>query len=74
MYVTIITDLNNRNDYGKITDINTTNNISNNCTNSESIIDINIPSILQTIQCGVSFLCLLSLMIYTLIKLLLTNK
>ena len=67
MYVTDVT-----NDYNNITDLNTTNNYDNitftNCTNNENNIDIIIPSLLLTIPCGLSFLCLLSLMVYTLIK------
>ena len=39
-----------------------------NCTTNENIIDIIIPSLLLRIQCGLSFLCLMSLMVYTLIK------
>ena len=41
-----------------------------NCTNSE-IIDIFIRTLLLTIPFGLSFLCLMSLVVYTLIKLLL---
>ena len=54
MYVTNITD-----DY---------DNITINCTNNENNIDIIIPSLLRTIPCGLSFLFLMSLMVYTLIK------
>ena len=60
-----------------ITDLNTTNdydNITNNCTINESNIDITIPTLLLTKQCGRSFLCLMSLMVYTLIESLLKNK
>ena len=39
-----------------------------NCTNSENNIDIIIPALLLTIPCGLSFLCLMSLMVYTLFK------
>ena len=42
---------------------------TNNCN-----IDIIIPVLLFTIPCGLSFLCLISLMIYTLIKPLLNKK
>ena len=49
-------------DYDNITD-------TNNC-----IIDIIIPALLFTIPCGLSFLCLISLMVYTLIKTLLNKK
>ena len=44
------------------------------CTNKEKTIDIFIPTLLLTIPCGLSFLCLMSLMMYTLIKLLSSNK
>ena len=46
---------------------------NNNCTINENIIDIIIPSFLLTIACGLSILCLMSLMVDTLIKPL-TNK
>ena len=39
-----------------------------NCTNNENNIDIIIPTLLFTIPCGLSFFCLMSLMVYTLIK------
>ena len=48
--------------------------INNNCTNNENNIDLNLPALLFTIPCGLSFLCLLSLMIYNLIKPLISNK
>ena len=54
MYITNVTD-----DY---------DNITSNCTNKENDLDIIIPTLLFTIQCGLSFLCLMSLMVYTLIK------
>ena len=34
-----------------------------NCTNNENNIDIIIPTLIFTIPCGLSFLCLLSLMV-----------
>ena len=40
-----------------------------NCTNNENDLDIIIPALLFTIPCGLSFLCLMSLMVYTLVKL-----
>ena len=43
-------------------------NITYNCTNNENNIDIIIPALLFTIPCGLSFLCLISLMAYTLVK------
>ena len=55
MYITNVTD-----DYD--------NSILCNCTNNENNIDIFIPALLFTIPCGLSFLCLISLMVYTLIK------
>ena len=45
-----------------------------NCTNNENNIDINMPTFLFTIPCGLSFLCLMGLMTYTLPKLLFNNK
>ena len=48
--------------------------IKNNCTIIEDTIDIIIPTLLLTIPCGLSFLCLMSLMVYTSIKPLMTNK
>ena len=65
MYVLNVTDLNNSNDYDNITD---------NCTINESSIDILLPTLLLTIPCGLSFLCLVSLMVYTLFKPLFNNK
>ena len=59
MYVTNIT-----NDYEY--DNTTETNICN--------IDIIIPALLFTIPCGLSFLCLISLMVYTLIKPLFNSK
>ena len=63
MYVTIITD-----------DYNDTLSINNNCTNNDNNIDIIIPALLYTIPCGLSFFCLISLMVYTLIKPLFNKK
>ena len=37
-------------------------------------IDIIIPALILTIPCGLSFLCLMSLMVYTLVKPLINNK
>ena len=45
-----------------------------NCTNNENDIDIIIPTLLLTIPGGLSFLCLMSLMVYTLVKPLLNKK
>ena len=60
--------INITNDYDNITENDNTTD-TNNCN-----IDINIPASLFTIPCGLSFLCLISLMIYTLIKPLLNKK
>ena len=63
MNITNITD-----DYDNITEYDNTTD-TNNCN-----IDIIIPALLFTIPCGLSFICLISLMIYTLIKPLLNKK
>ena len=63
MYITNIFD-----------DYNDTLSINNNCTNNENKIDIIIPAILFTNPCGLLFLCLMSLMVYTLIKPLFNKK
>ena len=60
MYVTNITDLNFLNHYDNIT--------FTNCTDNKNIIDIIITTILLTVPCGLSFLCLMNLMLYTLIR------
>ena len=65
------------NDYDNISSSNYTDydNITlSNCTDNENDIDIIIPAILFTIPCGLSFLCLISLMVYTLVKPLFNNK
>ena len=48
--------------------------INKNCTINENNFDIIIPTIFLTIPCVLSFLCLMSLMIYTLNKPLFNNK
>ena len=58
--MTNLTDLNTTTDYDNIT--------FTNCTNNENNIDIIIPTPLLTIPCGLSFLCLMGVMVYTLIK------
>ena len=45
-----------------------------NCTNNEYTFDTIIPTLLLTKPCGLSFLCLLSLMVYTLIKPLINKR
>ena len=59
MNITNITDYDNMTD-----DYNNSLSINNNCTDSEFDIDIIIPSLLLTIPCGLSFLCLISHMVY----------
>ena len=71
MYITNITDYdnitsNNYSDYDNTTLCN--------CTNNENDIDINIPALLFTNPSGLAFLCLISFMVYTLIKPLINNK
>ena len=64
-------------DYDNITDydnISSTNISISNCTNNENDINIIIPALLFTIPCGLSFLCLISLMVFTLIKPLFNKK
>ena len=66
MYITNVT-----NDYDNITSGHYTdydNSALSNCRNNENNIDIIVPSLLLTLPCGLSFLCLISLMVYTLIK------
>ena len=48
--------------------------LSSNCTNNENNIDTTLPILLQTIPCGLSFSCLMSLMVYTINKHLINNK
>ena len=62
MNIINVTDLDNITDYDNTTD-------TNNCN-----IDIIIPALLFTIPCGLSFLCLMSLIVYTLIKPLFNKK
>ena len=59
-------------DYKNITDYD--NMTTSNCTDSENDIEIIIPALLFTIPCGLSFICLMSLMVYTLIKPLFNKK
>ena len=69
MYITNVTD------YDKMTDdYNNTLSLKNNCTINESNIHIILPKLLLTIPSGLSFLCLMSLMVYTLIKILFNIK
>ena len=64
------------NDYDNITSSSYTDYdimTSSNCTNNENIIEIIIP-LFTIIPCGLSLLCLMSLMVYTLIKPLFNKK
>ena len=61
MYIANVTD-----DYDKMTQTD--------CTDNEYIIDIFIPTLLLAMPCGLSFLCFISLIVYTLIKLYLKNN
>ena len=55
--------------YGtNFTDYDNITNDYNICTDNENNIDIITPTLLLTIPCDLSFLCLMRLMIYTLIK------
>ena len=62
MYITNITD-----------DYNDTITINNNCTNSEKNIEKILPLITK-IPCVMSLMCLISLMVYTIIKPLFSKK
>ena len=62
MYITIITD-----------DYNDTLSINNNCTNNENNFEIVLP-LFTIIPCGMSLICLISFVVYTLLKLLINIK
>ena len=61
-------------DYDNMVDAYNNNLSTNNCTTNDYIIDLIIPSLILTIPCGLSFLCLMSLMVYTIIEALLNIK
>ena len=62
-------------DYDNMTDdYNDSLFINDICTLNENNIDTIIPTILLTIPSGLSFLCLITLMVYNLIKPLFNNK
>ena len=67
MYVTIITTI----DYEIYTE---NDNFLNKHTDKENNIDMIIPTIILTTPCDLSFLRLMSLMVYTLIKTLFNNN
>ena len=54
-------------------DYNDSLSINNNCTNNDNNIEIIIP-FFRIITCGTSLICLISLMVYTLIKPLFNKK
>ena len=54
-------------------DYDDTLSINNNCTNNENNIEIKIP-LITIIPCGMSLICLISLMVYTLVKPLFNKK
>ena len=61
--------------YDNLTDYyNDSLSIDNYCTINENNIDNIIPTVLLTVPCGLSFLCLMSLMMYILIKPLINKK
>ena len=62
MYITNITE-----------DYNDTLSINNNCTNNDNSIEIIIP-LITIVPCGMSLVCLTSLMVYTLVKPLINKK
>ena len=62
MYITNITD-----------DYNDTLSINNNCTNNDDNIEI-VKPLYTIIPCGMFLVCLISLMVYTLIKTLFNEK
>ena len=47
---------------------------NNSFTNNENDFDLFLPTLLLTIPCGLSFLCLVTLLVNTIIKLLFHNK
>ena len=68
MYITNFTE------YDNMTDAyNDTLSINNICTNNDNNIEIIIP-LFPIICCGLSFLCLISLIVYTLVKPLFNKK
>ena len=69
MYVTNVTENDNMTD-----GYNDSLSIKIIFTLNENNIDIIIPAIFLTIPCGLSFLCLMSLMVYTLIRPLINIK
>ena len=54
-------------------DYNDNLSINNNCTNNDKNIEIVMP-LITIVPCGMSLLCLISLMVYTLVKPLFNKK
>ena len=79
MYVTTFTNdydnitFGNYTDYDNVTSSNDNMTLSN-CTNNENNIDISIATLLFTKPCGLSFLFLMSSMVYILTKPFFKNK
>ena len=71
MYETNISDYDNIAHYDNFTN---DYNITDDYTNNENNIDIFLPKLLIIIPCGLSFLCLISLLVCTLIKPLFNDK
>ena len=69
MYLTNVADYDNMTD-----DYNNSLSKNNNCTNNKKIIDKIIQKLLLTIPGGLSFLCSISLMLYTLFEPLFNNE
>ena len=69
MYISKVSDYDNMTD-----DYNNTLSLNNLCTDNENNIDIITPTLLFTIPCGLSFLCLMSLTVYTLVEPLFNKK
>ena len=62
-------------DFDKMTDdYNDSLSITDKCTLNENFIDIIIPRLIFTLPCDFSFLCLISVIIYTLIRPIFNNK
>ena len=68
MFITNFTDYDNMTD-----DYNDTLSINNNCTNNDNNIDIIIP-LIRIIPCGMSLICLICFLEYTLTKPLFNKK
>ena len=72
MYITNVTDYDNITDYNNISSLYDNSTLCN-CTNNDNNIEIIIP-LFTIITCGMSLICLISPMVYTLIKPLFNKK